>query len=967
MSELRRGRGIFGRVVSEALGFRTMTGIIKSTIFPQLMVLNFVRSIVDRIMMPPPVCAIPADLQDDHDRFAAALESSGVRDKDVEGLRRKFALRAQVFLAASILLIALSITSWVRPGGPINTWLTGGAGGSIGYILPVIISLPMLAMFFRWSFFSFQLRHRRLCGALMWFRTPSEWLPPDMVSGEVQALILFATGLAGVHFGMHPAFAQTVTPSGGGMGTTNVFQALIGSVPQGDLSMQVLSRLFPSYFSFTGISYQQDAVAQMMQVVNTALVGMASVMVTWHSVSAVITSASEGEVLGRRYHTTQSVLRVGIGFSSLIPAGGFCAAQVLAMQMILAGCGLANLGWQTYVGATTGTDGAPVAITAAPASISSQKLFDQVVDAAVCMKLGQYEGRTVTAGSNSNNAAAGSVISTLGFFGINPQPFVDPTKGGNGATKGIWNFGTACGQFVFPVPSSAPAAAPASGQSSTTGAGYPTSNLSGLSVDPTVIATSQGSFYRARAIAFDAFIKQVVDSSFVKNATQGSAAGGDVDLSTVDLNSELAQLEADYATYNKAVLTAAGQFAGSAHSAEVTHISNAGLSGHADALGWIGAGAMEPRLAAISMDVESEADQRPTVNVGSLLLAGLDFRKSFLALQKTIQSFEYSLLYGGSPNANANPNTPESEQNLVAAITSGSNPWSATGTFLATRIDAWIMNETAINSSNPVAEISTMGIWVKGAGYSLLAAYALASVVELSGKVISSASQADPDPESRRAAALAGTITQGVAGGVARMLYMIAIPLVVLGIVMEYIVPMMAYMIWISAVIGWGLFAIEVIVCMPFTGFSMITVEGDEMFSQKQGYGMNTLLIAMFYPILMLFGLIIGTVAVSVFVALINNTFTIASQSAIGTMHDPIGLVVVIALRTVFYYQAVSRSYRLISMIPEYVANYYGSSASARRDDTHNTATNTLDQFRGSVNRKTETVTKALVGAGGDR
>ncbi|HQU02987.1 MAG TPA: hypothetical protein PLI12_11100, partial [Acetobacteraceae bacterium] len=357
----------------------------------------------------------------------------------------------------------------------------------------------------------------------------------------------------------------------------------------------------------------------------------------------------------------------------------------------------ADLGWQTYVGATTGTSGAPVAITVAPASIDDQGLFKQVIDAAVCMKLGQYDGRPITAGSSASNAAPQSIISTLGLFGVNPQPFIDPTQGGNGATTGIWSFGSACGQFIFPVPANATAASSAlPAQNAAAGANYPTSNLTGLNNDPAVIATSQGAFYKARATAFDAFIKQVVNSDFVKNASQGSAAGGDVDLSSVDLNGELATLEADYATYNEAVLTAAGQFAGSAHSAEVTHISNSGLSGQSDSLGWIGAGAMEPRLAAISMDVESEADKKPTVNSGSPLLAGLSFRSSFLALRAVIQSFEYSFVYGGSPTANANPNTPESQQDLVAAISSGTDPLSATGTYLATNFDAMTLNSTTL-------------------------------------------------------------------------------------------------------------------------------------------------------------------------------------------------------------------------------------------------------------------------------
>src|SRR3546814_5030900 len=77
-------------------------------------------------------------------------------------------------------------------------------------------------------------------------------------------------------------------------------------------------------------------------------------MLSWHVVAGIVASASEGQVLGQKWHQIWAPVRVTMGVGMLAPvAGGYCAAQILVLYLMVWGGSIANIVWVPYIEAVS--------------------------------------------------------------------------------------------------------------------------------------------------------------------------------------------------------------------------------------------------------------------------------------------------------------------------------------------------------------------------------------------------------------------------------------------------------------------------------------------------------------------------------------------------------------------------------------------------------------------------------------
>lgn len=156
------------------------------------------------------------------------------------------------------------------------------------------------------------------------------------------------------------------------------------------------------------------------------------------------------------------------------------------------------------------------------------------------------------------------------------------------------------------------------------------------------------------------------------------------------------------------------------------------------------------------------------------------------------------------------------------------------------------------------------------------------------------------------------------------------LPFVAVGIFLSYILPMMPYMIWLGATIGWLIMCVEAIVAAPMWAVMHLSPHGDDMVGTgAQGY--RLVLSLMLRPVLMIFGLIGAFIFIEVVGQLVTQVYFgvfSVSQSESGMFIKLIGLLVAPIMYGFAMYQVIIKSFHLIHMIPDELLKWFGGGGS---------------------------------------
>lgn len=129
------------------------------------------------------------------------------------------------------------------------------------------------------------------------------------------------------------------------------------SVPPTDKSMQYLASIFGSVGSLPiQVSGEEQAVSTIFQTLvdrfNVIVFTLGLVIIAWTAMVSTISTAQEGEVMGKKFSSVWIPARMGFGMYFLLPAGGaggYSLIQTAIMWMIVQGVGAANAIWKEIV------------------------------------------------------------------------------------------------------------------------------------------------------------------------------------------------------------------------------------------------------------------------------------------------------------------------------------------------------------------------------------------------------------------------------------------------------------------------------------------------------------------------------------------------------------------------------------------------------------------------------------------
>jgi conjugal transfer/type IV secretion protein DotA/TraY len=913
----------------------------------------------------------------DEARYAFALEQSGNAgriDQIHQWLNRNvhfYALMGTFFVCFGLIAAA--------QGGPLHDLVIGTLQGPVEYAveaLPFLVAVALFSYFLKFGFLSYQMRHRALLPLSTFLKKPSEWLNTSIEAGHITRsaimVLIMMPVLQYTNFGIGQALAQAIPGalgggSGAGASSSSIMSALTSSLGKGDLSFQWMTNLFPSYFqSATGVSYQSDAVAQLIDIMSVSVMGLGAMMLSWHVVSGLIATAREGTFLGQKWHTVYAPIRIGMGAVGTVPIKGLSAAAILIINVALAGCGLGNMTWDTYVNVATGASSGAMAITIPPSTLSQDNAFYHIVESAACYEAARYYFRPPSNGSVPSPLSPQQLDSKFPSPQGERPTFAYPSSGGNNST---FDFGQVCGGVQLPnivsaTPTPPPPPPPMNSKSNIDRAAADEQSV--VINTGAAVSAAQRAFQNARNQAFSQFIGQLLQSPYIKNLAAGDVPGG-TSTQNINLVSSLGSLQSDFSNYESAVLKAAAQMQTTLNSSAL-----AAIRAKSQTLGWAAAGAMEPQLIAEEAKVDNSFSAKPIIlSKDPGRVAQTQFSEINSAIQGQIQNIEERVTAGSIPSLSANIGGQSGATNSAVASQAGliasirSNPYDLVhdiGQYNSTILERIVVNGGELDTTNPMAQISNIGLGVKTLGYGTITIYESVLFVATGAKsTIKNGWFADLT--NQISGGSEGFIASGAAA-VFRSLSMIidilAMWLIATGITMEYIIPLFGYTVWVSAIVMYVLFVVEAVIGAAFWAFSHIRADGDELVNQHQSYGWRVMPVLIFYPSLMVLGLIMANVTMSALIGFVNGSFTQALGGN-GAIYDPFGMVAVLTLLAGIYYNIITRSYRLITMIPEWIMRWMGAEGVNRGDgggesvhgsamsDTQNTARSGIDQARSGL------------------
>ncbi len=205
-----------------------------------------------------------------------------------------------------------------------------------------------------------------------------------------------------------------------------------------DQSVYYLGQIFGNMGGVLPVSNAPILLGVMFKVINTAALSVGAMIVVYTTVAGLLSTASEGEFLGKKWSGLWVPVRTVLGIVGLFPStGGYCAIQIIIMWLILQGVGLADTLWTAVLNVIE-KGGSPYATAPFPAVSSAVKPeLKSLLTGLVC-----YESLAYNKGVNqpyynylcsadSTNPLCGAAL-----------PAFDPTK--------PFSLGTACGgQLVY--------------------------------------------------------------------------------------------------------------------------------------------------------------------------------------------------------------------------------------------------------------------------------------------------------------------------------------------------------------------------------------------------------------------------------------------------------------------------------------------------------------------------------------
>jgi len=175
-----------------------------------------------------------------------------------------------------------------------------------------------------------------------------------------------------------------------------------------------------------------------------------------------------------------------------------------------------------------------------------------------------------------------------------------------------------------------------------------------------------------------------------------------------------------------------------------------------------------------------------------------------------------------------------------------------------------------------------------------------------------------------------------LAGAAAGLFFTLAAIGATAGVFLAYVIPLLPFVYFALAAIGWVLEIFEAIVAMPLWALAHLRIDGDGMPGGAALGGYQLLLMILLRPAFIVFGLIGGYVifgaAIYYFSTLYNSATSISQQELVGSSPGWIGVFVFTILFAFFSYNIAIMCFKMIDDVPKGILRWLGASAQTFAD-----------------------------------
>lgn len=644
----------------------------------------------------------------------------------------------------------------------------------------------------------------------------------------------------------------------------------------GDKSMSALELVYGSVVHnplASGGGAGGGMIAQLFMVLNSCMLAVGVIWAMYHFGSAMIATGQDGEFMGQKKSSPWFIIRMGFGFTGLVPIfGGYCGAQMIMLWGTMLGVGIANLSLDAAV--TVLNSGGSMIAT--PASPQATTLAKALFEANLC--------------AQSANAAIANMPNDSGVS-VDPAENFNPITSSNKIVL-MNQRGLSCGGAEIDItqPPSLPS--------------Y--DGMAVYSLDPNSIYSQMLSAHQAALTAMQASLSAAAQAYVSAVNTQGQPAN-------------------PQNTINQAAI----QYQTSI--TQAIDSSSTAISGLASVIqsnlqrdGWIMMGAWYQTFAQANSQVTNLAnataaavpgtdpDNIPYAQVYRKVVATYNQQNQQSASTSTTQNLVDNLTTGTTDPKNFLSKIFPGQQIVKMAINLNSGQASA-------------------GATNPLIGMKNLGDYILDAGWTALGAYAVWKGIEGAsdsnvGKVVGAVG----DIATGGMLGAAKGAAKGVLDALGPFVVIMVITLFFFGAMLSIYIPMLPFIIWFSGILSWYAVVGESMVASPLWAMTHLDGEGEGV-GQRTTHGYVFLLNVMFRPVFMEIGFVLAGAGIVVLGTLLNTMFGVAMQNA--QYDSTTGLVSIIGFIVLYVgtcQTLCNSTFSLIHVVPDQVFAWIGGQMSSK-------------------------------------
>ncbi|PMS17114.1 hypothetical protein C0Z18_21770 [Trinickia dabaoshanensis] len=621
-------------------------------------------------------------------------------------------------------------------------------------------------------------------------------------------------------------------------------------------------------------------ISQVFLVLNSCILAVGVLWAMYHFGSAMIATGQDGEFLGQKKSSPWFIIRMGVGFTGLVPMfGGYCGAQVIMLWATMMGVGIANLSMSSAVNVLT-NGGTLIATPVVPqVTALTRSLFE----------------------SNLCAAAANQAVANLqGDANVDADPGETFSANTTSMKVVLMNRnGLSCGGAQITGNAQTPAQ---------------TSSSSALSAYTADMASVQQQLLSAQGQAL------VSLQATLASAAQAYVAAVNNQSQPIDPQATIEDAAKAYQTEVQATVTSA--------SSSLTGVAG-DIGTELTRDGWIMLGSWYQTFAQTSSQLEELADTVP-VAVPPTDLSNLPYPQLYqsvmaayaLQLQQDASTSTGTSTMATSSNLFAGNVTQDMGIDVLAQLFPGAN--------LVGQVEDLMSTVTRPNNGLPLNPLIVM----KSVGDKIIH-----ETVEYLDRYLPSGNAgAGKNPANSAAGSPAGTAAAQPAAGKAGVpaqaepfAVAMAVTLFFFGVMLSVYMPMLPFIVWFGGVVSWFMVVAEAMVASPL--WAMTHLDGDgEGLGHRTQHGYVFLLNVMLRPVVMVFGFLLAGASVIVLGSLLNTMFGIAVRNTqYGSLSGLIEFIGFLVLYVGMCQTLCNSAFSLVHTLPDNLFSWIGGQLASAR------------------------------------